>query len=407
MRSASYGVSECATIAFDSRKRIVGLCGGAQGFTMRLIDPTTLDQIASLDMPARDLTSGANPLSDLCGGTYFYLDQQDRAYVLTTGNQMWEVTVGATSLSRTRTFSPTIPDGDCMTATMPDWKGRIFFATKGGRVGTIDPKTGASKLRTFPGEAIFNSLAADETGAVYVVTDHRLLTLVADKNGMPQVRWAATYDRGTRQKPGQLSQGSGTTPTLIGKDLVVITDNAEPRMNVLFYKRDGNPKNRLICKAPVFGAGTSATENSLVAAGRAVIAENNYGYEGPQSTIGGRTTSPGRRPGRPRGLEVPGRLDQPGHRPDLGAQGFARQRAGVRLLEEGLDPARRQLVLHRDRHPHRQDPLDAAHRQRDPVEQPLRLDLPRPRRCGVHAHDGGAGAVQGRLAEGAGFTTRL
>ena len=98
VRSASYGVSECATIAFDSRKRIVGLCGGAQGFTMRLIDPTTLDQIASLDMPARDLTSGANPLSDLCGGTYFYLDKQDRAYVLTTGNQMWEVTVGATSL---------------------------------------------------------------------------------------------------------------------------------------------------------------------------------------------------------------------------------------------------------------------------------------------------------------------
>ncbi len=91
VRSASYGVSECATIAFDSRKRIVGLCGGAQGFTMRLIDPTTLDQIASLDMPARDLTSGANPLSDLCGGTYFYLDKQDRAYVLTTGNQMWEV----------------------------------------------------------------------------------------------------------------------------------------------------------------------------------------------------------------------------------------------------------------------------------------------------------------------------
>ena len=180
-----------------------------------------------------------------------------------------------------------------MIATMPDWKGRIFFATKGGRVGTIDPATGASRIRTFPGEAIFNSMATDETGAVYVVTDHRLLALVADKNGMPQVRWAAPYDRGTRQKPGQLSQGSGTTPTLIGKDLVAITDNAEPRMNVLFYKRDGNPKNRLICKAPVFAAGASDTENSLVAAGRSVIVENNYGYEGPQSTIGGKTTSPG------------------------------------------------------------------------------------------------------------------
>ena len=44
---------------------------------MRLIDPTTLEQIASLDMPARDLTSGANPLSDLCGGTYFYLDKRE------------------------------------------------------------------------------------------------------------------------------------------------------------------------------------------------------------------------------------------------------------------------------------------------------------------------------------------
>src|SRR3954453_5659032 len=64
-------------------------------------------------------------------------------------------------------------------------------------------------------------------------------------------------------------------------------------MHVLFYKRDGAAKRRLICKAPVFVAGASATENSLVAAGRSVIVENNYGYEGPQSTIGGRTTSPG------------------------------------------------------------------------------------------------------------------
>ena len=108
------------------------------------------------------------------------------------------------------------------------------------------------------------------------------------------MRWSAAYDRGTRTKPGQLSQGSGTTPTLIGKDIVAITDNAEPRMNVLFYKRDGSAKNRLICKAPVFGSGTSATENSLVMAGKtSVIVENNYGYEGPQSTVGGKTTSPG------------------------------------------------------------------------------------------------------------------
>jgi len=40
VRSATYGISECATMAFDSRGRIVGLCGGLQGFTMKIIDPT-------------------------------------------------------------------------------------------------------------------------------------------------------------------------------------------------------------------------------------------------------------------------------------------------------------------------------------------------------------------------------
>ena len=295
VRSASYGVSECATIAFDSRHRIVGLCGGLQGFTMRLIDPTTLEQIASLDMPGRDLTSGKNPLSDICGGTYFYLDRANHAYVLTTDNQLWQVDVGTGTLTHTRSYdlSSTIPDGDCVVATMPDWKGRIFFATEGGGIGTVDRTTGAVKFRTFPGEGIFNSLSADETGTVYAVTDHRLLALAADKGGYPTLRWSATYDRGTQQKPGQLSQGSGTTPTLIGKDIVAITDNAEPRMNVLVYKRDGNPGNRLLCKTPVFAAGASDTENSLVSAGRSLIVENNYGYQGPQSTVGGKTTSPG------------------------------------------------------------------------------------------------------------------
>ena len=209
VRSATYGVSECATMGFDAKKRIVGLCGGAQGFTMRLIDPTTLAEITSLDMPARDLTTGNNPLSDLCGGAYFYLDKWNRAYVLTTTNEIWQVTITATGLAHTATYSPDIPEGDCMIATMPDWKNRIFFATKGGRIGTVDAATGASKIRTFPGEAIFNSMAADETGAVYAVTDHRLLTLVADKAGYPALRWSTAYDRGTRRQARPALAGIG------------------------------------------------------------------------------------------------------------------------------------------------------------------------------------------------------
>jgi hypothetical protein len=296
VRSATYGVSECATIAFDSRGRIVGLCGGLEGFTMRLLDQTTLAQIAQLKTSTRDLLSLSNPFSDICGGTYFYLDGHDVAYVLTTTKQIWTVQVGATGLTRTGTYdvSAQVPGDDCVVATMPDWSGRIFFATQQGRVGVVDPVTGAVKVLEFPGEGIFNSLAGDETGAIYVVTTQRLAAVEADATGTPVVRWSQTYDRGTRTKPGQLSQGSGTTPTLIGHDLVAITDNAEPRMHVIFYRRSGSGGDREICRVPVFGDGASATENSLAyAGGRSVIVENNYGYAGVQSTILGRTTAPG------------------------------------------------------------------------------------------------------------------
>jgi hypothetical protein len=296
VRSASYGVSECATIAFDSRGRIVGLCGGLEGFSMRLIDPTTLDQIAELTTATRDPLKLSNPFSDICGGTYFYLDKHDVAYVLTPKKQIWKVQVTATGLTHTDTYdvSADVPGDDCVVATMPDWSGRIFFASEQGRIGVVDPATGSVRTMQFSGEGIFNSLAGDETGAIYVVTTHRLAAVAADATGTPVVRWSQTYDRGTQVKPGQLSQGSGTTPTLIGRDLVAITDNAEPRMHVQFYRRTGGGANRLICSVPVFADGASATENSLAyAGGRSVIVENNYGYSGVQSTELGQTTSPG------------------------------------------------------------------------------------------------------------------
>src|ERR1700754_3987757 len=75
--SRSYGVRECATMTFDSQGRLEALCGGFEGFTMMLIDPETLEPISELTMPGRDATSGRNPLTDICGGTYFFLDDHD------------------------------------------------------------------------------------------------------------------------------------------------------------------------------------------------------------------------------------------------------------------------------------------------------------------------------------------
>ena len=44
---------------------------------------------------------------------------------------------------------------------------------------------------------------------------------------------------------------------------------------------------------PVFTKGASATENSLITAGRALLVENNYGYQDPFGPNSGAVTEPG------------------------------------------------------------------------------------------------------------------
>jgi hypothetical protein len=107
-----------------------------------------------------------------------------------------------------------------------------------------------------------------------------------------KVIWRRKYPNSGIQKPGMLSPGSGTTPTLLGKDEVAITDNAN-RMHVIVYTRGRKGGGRVICRRGVFAAGASDDENSLVAAGgNSLIAENNYGYT-VQSMDAGHLTAPG------------------------------------------------------------------------------------------------------------------
>lgn len=295
--SAAYGVRECATVAFDSTGRLVGLCGGLDGFVMMVIDPDTLGIVDQLRVSARDLTTGANPLSDICGGTYFFLDDADHAFATTTKRTIAEVAVAADgSLTRIRDFdlSAHVPKDDCLVATAPAWDGRVWWFSQDGRVGTLDRATGeVHALRLPGGEGIFNSVSGDETGGMYAVTTHALYRFDATAGGAPEITWRESYDRGTRKKPGMLSQGSGTSPTLIGERWVVIADNADPRTQVLVYDRRRDVGTRLHCAVPTLPANAGTTENSLVAAGSSVIIENNYGYTGPLSTTLGATTRPG------------------------------------------------------------------------------------------------------------------
>jgi len=106
----------------------------------------------------------------------------------------------------------------------------------------------------------------------------------AHPDGSPYVVWRRTYDRGHERKVGQINQGSGTTPTFVGRRYVAITDNADPRMHVLVYDRSSG---RLHCSVPVFGAGASASENSLVGWDGGLVVENNSGYLNPTTRVAG------------------------------------------------------------------------------------------------------------------------
>lgn len=297
VNSASYGVRECATIAFDSQGRIVGLCGGLEGFVTMVIDPVTLKPISEMRTSARNLATSANPFTDICGGTYFFLDGDDVAYPTTGQRSIMKIQVNEDG-SQTRldewSLASAVPDGDCLIATMPDWDGRVWFFTQAGIVGTINRDGESIRTAHLPeGEEVTNSVATDETGGMYVVSTHALYRLDATADGLPEVTWREEYDHGSRLKPGNLSQGSGTTPTLLGDRWVAINDNADPQTNILVYDRRKGVTDRLQCTQPVLADNAGTTDNSLVAAGNSFIIENNYGYTGPVSTVLGQTTTPG------------------------------------------------------------------------------------------------------------------
>lgn len=295
----------CSTVTFARGSGlIVAQCTYGQTFRLRLIDPVTLRDLASHDLPPRPSTVDAaysldldKVFTDTSGGAYFYLDRQDRVVLADSAFHVRRFAHERTgrggaggwrfAVTDDWDLAPYVPHdcptwnrpkpvGECdpVTSVGPDWHGLIWWVTRHGRVGTIDPATGAVRSIRFPGEGIQNSFAAAETG-VSVVTDHALYLLRAGRDGVPRVVWRQVYDRGTGRKPGQIDQGSGTTPTLLGTEYVAITDNADDRMHVLVHRRDDG---RPVCRVPVFGHGASATDNSLIGYGRSLFVENNFGY---------------------------------------------------------------------------------------------------------------------------------
>ncbi len=290
-----FEAADCASVTFDSRGRIVTICVGLQGPRLEVKDPRTLEDLASMALPPRNPAGASNLFTDFSGGGYFYLDNRDRAIFPTTSRHVFVVAVradGSLRMERDYDLTGAVSDGDKIISALPDYSGRIWFASVRGVVGSLDPATGAVRSRAL-GEEIGNSFAVGRDGAVYMVTTKALYRLQAAADGAPTIVWREAYRNTGATKPGQASPGSGTTPTIMSGDRIAITDNADP-MNVVVYR--GAPRlsgRRKICEQPVFRRGASATDQSLIAVRNSLIVENNHGYSGPAATTQGATTEPG------------------------------------------------------------------------------------------------------------------
>ena len=302
IRTRSQGFGGYGTIAYDRAGRLVGVYGNGRRFQIELMDPYTLAELGSFDLPSRSwswLVQGVAPWAYIGAGIYFYLDHEDRAVVPTTRNTVQVVQApdfrrgGGFALVREYDLSAHVvpmasPEQDSVAWVLPGWRGdHYWYATTEGMVGTVDVVSGAVRTRRLVGETIENSFAVGEDG-VFIVSDHALYRLSHDAQGRVVVDWRTPYDRGPRAKPGHLSRGSGTSVTLAGgtDGMVVIADNAEPRIHLLFIRRaDGT----VACKVPVFEPGRSGTDVSTVGfehadgAGRgtgrySAVVENNWGH---------------------------------------------------------------------------------------------------------------------------------
>lgn len=247
-----------------------------------LFDPRTARPLASTQ-----LTKGG-----LLGGVYGYLDDRDRVVVADGSNSILRVAHAKTAtgwqvyVDHRVDVRKAIPAGDAITGLAPDFDGRVWFATTGGVVGTVDRHDIVRSTRLPAGEELGNGLSIRRAGAS-ILTTHALYEMRADAGGAPRVVWRCAYDRGPARKPGQLTWGSGTTPTYFGPGgdgWVAMVDNAEPPRLRVLRSDDGTE----VCSLQAFSTSGPGTENSPMAWGNSLVIPSTYGYQYPPMAVRGR-----------------------------------------------------------------------------------------------------------------------
>jgi hypothetical protein len=301
-------------VLFDSRENPV--LGTIEALTrkrvFRVLEASTLKVKSEYEIKAKQTLSGL----------YAFLDNEDCVWTSadTSIHRLcrdgWELKE-AFSADLVELRPGTFEKGDAVFGLNPLYESPgmidIFFVTKGIRnvhennlyyQKTVGAKVGVLRvypdyrteliLKTFPGENITNNTALDRSG-IYVATNHRLVKLRLE-NGALEETWNTAYDPGdppqaiecddaapddqcslkTMLEGVRFSDGTGTTPTLMGKggELIGIMDGARPMKIVLLRSQDGSPVS--VDRPAPFDDPGSQTENTIAAFGDRFVINNNH-----------------------------------------------------------------------------------------------------------------------------------
>ena len=165
----------CITITFDSKGRIEATCTNLAGPILYLLDPVTLEKLASMRCPTS--RAEGNPATNTTGGAYFYLDdagprrrRDRRPQDHRRSARRQRPGAGVRAGRRLRPDAVPGPDGERMPSALPDTQGRYWFVgrTK-GTVGVLDPRAGAATRSCSARRSRTPSRSASD--GVYVVTD--------------------------------------------------------------------------------------------------------------------------------------------------------------------------------------------------------------------------------------------
>ncbi len=287
--SSAVQMGTCTGMAFDATGRLLAVCKGPAAANLRLLDPTTLETLASLALPS----APGGDRADLSGGTHFIQRADGTLLIPTASGSIATVTVGSDTLTQTGAvdLSGLLGPKERLFAVGAGFDGRDWAVGSDGSVLTV-PRDGGEPRSIRLDEPIAEDIATDRSGT-YVVTRRALYRLRAATDGTPRVVWREPLPSAEADmNAGRAHLGPGTAPAIVAGRYVAVADGLNPpRVTVVRIR--GRSASRLFCAVPVFTPGKGSIEAPLVVAGRSIVAANAYGYANELSTEGGRTTAGG------------------------------------------------------------------------------------------------------------------